>query len=97
VVVNRFQSGEVLSPADAEEVLKAPIFFKLPNEYRVASGALTNGLPIAEFDPTSKLGNAFAQLAGKLGGASPSAHNGTHTNGAKGGSRLKQLFARKRS
>src|SRR5688500_1961201 len=41
VVVNRYQSGEVLSPADAEEVLKAPIFFKLPNEYRVASTALT--------------------------------------------------------
>lgn len=97
VVVNRYQSGEVLSPADAEEVLKAPIFFKLPNEYRVASAALTNGVPIAEFDPTSKLGVAFAQLAGKLGGASPSKQNGTHSNGAKGGSRLKQLFARKRS
>jgi pilus assembly protein CpaE len=98
VVVNRFQSGEVLSPGDAEEVLKAPIFFKLPNEYRVASAALTNGVPVAEFDPGSKLGAAFGQLAGKLGGASPSHTNGTHkANGAGNTSRLKKLFARKRS
>jgi len=98
VVVNRFQSGEVLSPADAEEVLKAPIYFKLPNEYRVASAALTNGVPVAEFDPGSKLGVAFSQLAGKLGGASASASNGTHkSNGTGNASRLKNLFARKRS
>jgi pilus assembly protein CpaE len=98
VVVNRFQSGEVLSPADAEEVLKAPIYFKLPNEYRVASAALTNGMPVAEFNPASKLGAAFSQLAGKLGGASPATTNGAHkANGTPGGSRLKNLFARKRS
>src|SRR6478672_1819791 len=90
VVVNRFQSGEVLSPSDAEEVLKAPIFFKLPNDYRVASAALTNGVPVAEFDPGSKLGAAFSQLAGKLGGASASATNGAHkTNGTGNASRLK--------
>jgi len=97
IVVNRFQSGEVLSPADAEDVLKAEIFFKLPNDYRVASGALTNGLPIAEFEPGAKLAWAYAQLAQKLGGGELAKTNGTsHQNGA-GGSRLKNLFARKRS
>ena len=97
IVVNRWQSGEVLSPADAEDVLKAEIFFKLPNDYRVASGALTNGLPIAEFEPGSKLAWAYTQLAAKLGGGQVAKTNGTpHQNGA-GGSRLKNLFARKRS
>jgi len=97
IVVNRFQSGEVLSPADAEDVLKAEIFFKLPNDYRVASGALTNGLPIAEFEPGAKLAWAYTQLASKLGGGDSAKTNGTtHQNGA-GGSRLKNLFARKRS
>ena len=28
---------------------------------------MTNGVPVAEFDPGSKLGAAFSQLAGKLG------------------------------
>jgi pilus assembly protein CpaE len=97
IVVNRWQSGEVLSPADAEDVLKAEIFFKLPNDYRVASGALTNGLPVAEFEPGSKLAWAYTQLAAKLGGGQVAKTNGTpHQNGA-GGSRLKNLFARKRS
>jgi len=97
IVVNRWQSGEVLSPADAEDVLKAEIFFKLPNDYRVASGALTNGLPIAEFEPGAKLAWAYTQLAAKLGGGDLAKTNGApHQNGA-GGSRLKNLFARKRS
>ena len=97
IVVNRWQSGEVLSPADAEDVLKAEIFFKMPNDYRVASGALTNGLPIAEFEPGAKLAWAYTQLAAKLGGGDLAKGNGTpHQNGA-GGSRLKNLFARKRS
>jgi pilus assembly protein CpaE len=97
IVVNRWQSGEVLSPADAEDVLKAEIFFKLPNDYRVASGALTNGLPVAEFEPGSKLAWAYTQLAAKLGGGDlPKTNGAPHQNGA-GGSRLKNLFARKRS
>jgi pilus assembly protein CpaE len=99
VVVNRWQSGEVLSPSDAEDVLKAEIFFKLPNDYRVASGSLTNGKPISEFEPTSKLAYAYTQLAAKLGGGDHVKTNGAaaHQNGSSGGSRLKNLFARKRS
>ena len=97
VVVNRFQSGEVLSVADAEDVLKAEVFFKLPNDWRVASAALTNGVPVAEFEPSSKLAWAFNQLAAKLGGGDHTKVNGApHRNGASG-SRFKQLFARKRS
>jgi len=97
VVVNRHQSGEVLSIADAEDVLKAPIFFKLPNDYRVASSAATNGLPVAEFEPASKLAWSFSQLSAKLGGATATAANGAHHQNGAGASRFKRLFARKRS
>ena len=97
VVVNRHQSGEVLSVADAEDVLKAPIFFKLPNDYRVASGAQTNGQPVADFGPASKLAWSFSQLAAKLGGATLAATNGAHHQNGAGASRFKRLFARKRS
>ena len=97
VVVNRHQSGEVLSIADAEDVLKAPIFFKLPNDYRVASAAQTNGLPVAEFEPASKLAWSFSQLSAKLGGATATAANGAHHQNGAGASRFKRLFARKRS
>jgi pilus assembly protein CpaE len=97
VVANRFQSGEVLSVADAADVLKTEIFFKLPNDWRVAHGALTKGVPIAEFDPSSKLAWAYLQLAAKLGGGAATLERTTPTGQNGAGSRIKQLFGRKRS
>ena len=68
-MVNRFQSGEVLSldrrrPTSS----RATIFFKLPNDYRVSAGALTKGVPVGEFEPNSKLAWSYTQLAAKLAG-----------------------------
>ncbi|GMV11321.1 MAG: hypothetical protein AMXMBFR55_30550 [Gemmatimonadota bacterium] len=94
VVVNRFQSGEVISPADAAEVLKAEIFFKLPNDYRVASDAATRGIAVATADPQSKLTWGFEQLAQKLSGADGTAPGGAHRNGKQAG--LRSLFTRKK-
>ena len=78
VVVNRHQSGELLTVADAEEVLQHEIFWKIPNDYRTAAGALAKGVPIASFEPGSKLARSFAQLAAKLGGAADPSGNGAH-------------------
>jgi pilus assembly protein CpaE len=100
VVVNRYHSGEVLTPADAADVLKTDIFFKIPNDYRVSQGALTKGIPVAEFEPASKLAWSFNQLAAKLGGGSLAPANGVAVANGKhhnSGSRLRQLFVRKRS
>ena len=89
----------MLSPADAEDVLKAEIFFKLPNDYRVASGALTNGVPVAEFEPGVEARRGrITQLAAKLGGGvSRRRRTALPTRTARAASRLKKLFARKRS
>lgn len=93
VIVNRYQSGELLTPADAEEVLGHEIFWKIPNDYRTAAGALARGVPISSFEGGSKLARSFSQLASKLGG-SPEASG----NGAGPRPRLARLFgARKRS
>jgi pilus assembly protein CpaE len=94
VVVNRFQSGEVLTVADAEKVLKSDVYFRLPNDYRVASGALTRGVSVLEFDPNAKLALAYHQLASKLTGAAHAASNGSSATASS--SRLKQLFGRKK-
>jgi pilus assembly protein CpaE len=77
VVVNRFQSGEVLSPADASDLLKADIFWRLPNDYKIAAAALAKGVTVSEGEPTSRLSVSFSQLAAKLGGTSP----GSNGNG----------------
>jgi pilus assembly protein CpaE len=69
VIVNRYQSGDVLPLKDAEELLGWPVFWSLPNDYRLSSAALTRGVPIAVEDANSKLARSYADLASKLGGA----------------------------
>jgi pilus assembly protein CpaE len=83
VVVNRHQSGgEVLSALDAQEALKREIFWKFPNDYKTASGALTKGVPIARHDPSSKLAVSYRQLAEKLGGGRlATSRNGKRSSG----------------
>ena len=81
VVVNRYQSGEVLTLNDATDVLKCEVFWKLPNDYRTAAGALMKGIPVAEFDASSKLAWSYGQLAAKLAGVGEVARNGAHRAG----------------
>jgi pilus assembly protein CpaE len=69
IVVNRYQSGDVLPLRDAEELLQRPVYWQLPNDYRLAAAALTKGVPVAVEDPNSKLARSYRDLAVKLGGA----------------------------
>ncbi|HEX6533497.1 MAG TPA: hypothetical protein VF041_02815 [Gemmatimonadaceae bacterium] len=95
VVVNRWQSQDVLSTADATEVLKRDLFWKLPNDYRTAAAALTRGVPVAQYDPSTKLALSFQQLAARLGGAA-FVHRANGTTNGTGGSRLKRLLGMKK-
>jgi pilus assembly protein CpaE len=90
VVVNRFQTTDVLSPADAASLLKYDIQWKLPNEYGTVAASLMKGVPVVEHDAGSKLAWSFSQLAAKIGGGSARSTNG---NGATApGARLRRLF-----
>lgn len=70
VLVNRYHSGDVVTPGDAKDVLGREVFWKIPNDYRAFSDALTRGRPITDHDANSPLARAFVQLAAKLGGTS---------------------------
>jgi pilus assembly protein CpaE len=99
VVINRHQPMDVLSVGDAESVLEAQIFWKLPNDYRSATEALTKGQAVADHAAHSKLAQSYTQLAAKLGGGPPlAALNGKHTNEngngkANGSSGIRRLFS----
>lgn len=96
VVVNRLQSGDVVSPAEASQVLKADIFFKLPNEYRTVSEAASRGAPVVQSHGESRLAWAYLQLAHKLGGGTLGSNgDGTPPNGSR--SVLGKIFTRKRN
>jgi pilus assembly protein CpaE len=93
VVVNRYQSEDVVSPSEAAEVLKSEIFFRLPNDYLTCSRASTEGVPIGVLAPQSKLSASYRQLALRMSGSSE------HVEPATNGSRmtLRTIFQRKRS
>ena len=96
VVVNRYQSEDVVSPAEAAEVLKADIYFRLPNDYPTCSRASTDGVPIAKTAAQSKLAVAYRQLAIRLsGGTEQEAQGRQSANGSR--KSLRTIFTRKRS
>jgi pilus assembly protein CpaE len=88
VVVNRYDSSDVVSLADAAKVLEREIFFRIPNDYRTSTGAINKGVPVVEYDAASPLSRSFANLTAKLGGATAS----VDANGNGQGSRLGRIF-----
>ena len=96
VVVNRYQSADVLPLKDAEDLLKWKIFWHLPNDYRLSSAALTKGVPIAIEDPGSKLARSYRDLAIKLGGADAQDADQSSTNGRRNASVIRTWFGMER-
>lgn len=91
VVVNRHQATDAVSLADGSEVLGREIFFKIPNDYRTSAGALTKGVPVADFDASSHLAWSYDGLAGRMNGRF--AEKGARVQRA---SRLRTFFGRGR-
>ena len=96
VVVNRYQSEDVVSPGEAAEVLKTEIFFRLPNDYPTCSRASTDGVPVAVIAPQSKLAVSYRQLANRIsGGTEQDPRARQSANGSR--MTLRTIFTRKRS
>ena len=95
VVINRYQSGDVLPVKDAEDLLQTQIYWKLPNDDRLSAASLTRGVPVTLEEPASKLARGYAELAKKLSGG---AHSGAFRSIPEGGgrSRLRKLFGNDR-
>jgi pilus assembly protein CpaE len=96
VVVNRYQSNDVLTASDATNVLKADIYFKLPNDYKSASESATAGAPILQSHPDARLAIAYQQLAQKLAGGQVEEPGAEEANNGSL-SVMKKLFSRKRN
>lgn len=96
VVVNRYQSEDVVSPGEAAEVLKTDIYFRLPNDYPTCSRASTDGVPVSVIAPQSKLAASYRQFATKVsGGSEPDLAARATANGSR--LTLRTIFTRKRS
>ncbi|MDB4882170.1 MAG: hypothetical protein JWL95_936 [Gemmatimonadetes bacterium] len=87
VVVNRYQSSDVLTPSDASTLLNLPIFHLLPNDFKTADGAASKGLPVGRYDRSSRLNQSFSALQAKLTGV------GGKNGKSRQGSRLSRIFS----
>ena len=92
VLVNRYHSGDVVSLSDAKDVLGRDVFWKIPNDYRAFSDALTRGRPVTDLDANSPLAKSFIQLAAKLGGTSESESTNGVTAVTAPGSRIGRIL-----
>ncbi|MDP9178638.1 MAG: P-loop NTPase [Gemmatimonadota bacterium] len=92
VVVNRYQSADVLPIKDAQDLLKWPIYWQLPNDYRLSAASLTKGVPVAMEDPGSKLARSYQALAAKLGGTLGTPGGMGASRNGKPGSRIRQIL-----
>ncbi len=95
VVVNRYQSEDVVSPGEAAEVLKADIFFRIPNDYPTCSRASTDGVPVSVNAPQSKLAASYKQLAQRVSGSEQDHRASRHT--PNGRMSLRTIFTRRRT
>lgn len=95
VVINRYQSGDVLPVKDAEDLLQTQIYWKLPNDYRLSATSLTRGVPVTLEDPNSKLAKSYTDLVRKISGT-PAAASVSGSQDGSAGSRFRKLFGNDR-
>jgi pilus assembly protein CpaE len=95
VVINRYQSGDVLPVKDAEDLLQTQIYWKLPNDYRLSATSLTRGVPVTLEDPNSKLAKSYTDLVRKISGT-PAAVGVSGSQEGSAGSRFRKLFGNDR-
>jgi pilus assembly protein CpaE len=82
----------VVTLSDAKDVLGREVFWKIPNDYRAFSNALTRGRPVTDLDAGSPLAKSFIQLAAKLGGTSEAESSNGVTTVTAPGSRIGRIL-----
>jgi pilus assembly protein CpaE len=93
VVVNRHQSNDVITHADAEKVLGRPIFHAIPNDSRTSALAISQTTSVTGADPNSVIAKSYLALAAKLAASVGGATDGApEAAGTAGTSRLGRLF-----
>ena len=68
VVLNRVGGETEITLKKAEETIGKPIFWQLPNDAKLMTESRTNGVPLVQHAPRSKLQQSFAGLAEALFG-----------------------------
>jgi pilus assembly protein CpaE len=94
VVVNRYQSNDVISQSDAEKLLGRPIFHAIPNDSRASAAAISQTTSVIGADQNSVIARSYLTLAAKLAASVGAATDGASSElaSAASSSRLGRLF-----
>jgi pilus assembly protein CpaE len=79
VVVNRYQTGGMITLEDARAVLKRDVTITLPNDYKTSEDALMQGAPTVVHAGATPLAASYRALAAQLGVGAGAAANGKPT------------------
>ncbi len=63
VVVNRVSRNDNIRVSEIEETLGSPVFWTLPNNYRIVVDAMNSGKPIMQNRNLANIGKSFLQMA----------------------------------
>jgi pilus assembly protein CpaE len=66
VIINRVSKRDSIGPADIEKALDFPIFWRIPNDYKVVGGAVDTGRPFTVGKRLSKVGKNILELADRI-------------------------------
>ncbi len=66
LLVNRFQKKTKVGVEDLERATEFPVFWEIPNDYKVMGPALDAGVPALLASPKSKISKSFTALADEL-------------------------------
>ena len=66
VVINRVSRKDRIQPSSIEKALDFPVYWKIPNDFKVVGGAIDTGRPFTIGRKLSKVGKNILELADKI-------------------------------
>ena len=66
LIVNRYMPDDEIKVEDVEDVLKHPIFWKIPNNYFEIMSSINKGIPVSDMNPSANVSQCFRELAALL-------------------------------
>ncbi len=65
-VLSRFDRNADITQKDLEDALEAPLFAVLPNDYKVASASVNQGVPVPKLARSSAIAKSLSEFAGRI-------------------------------
>ena len=80
IIINRYDKRSEITMKDAEKSLNKPVYWKIPNNFKIASSSIEQGQSIIQLYPKSPISKNFIELITALTGLDTKAKSGRLTS-----------------